>query len=165
MKESTIFAYPVRDPSRYGVVEFDQYGDIKSLVEKPDKPLSNFAVTGLYFYDNSVIRRTKKLDFSARGELEITDLNQGYLDDECLKVEIMGRGMTWLDMGTFDSLQEASAFIRSLQVRQGLSVGCPEEVAWRNGWIDDGQLLSLAKPLLNSGYGKYLVNLLDMPFI
>ena len=159
----TVFAYPVRDPERYGVVEFDAAGRALSIEEKPTHPRSRYAVTGLYFYDSSVVDRARQVRPSARGELEITSLNQMYLAEQQLTVELMGRGMAWLDTGTFDSLHEAGAYIRTLEHRQGLKVGCPEEVAWRHGWIDDGQLERLAQPLLKSGYGRYLLQLLAEP--
>lgn len=158
---ATVFAYPVRDPERYGVVEFDGQGQVLSLEEKPKKPRSRFAVTGLYFYDSSVVERARQVQPSARGELEITDLNRSYLQDGLLRVELMGRGMAWLDTGTPDSLHEASAYIRTLEHRQGMKVGCPEEVAYRMGWISAAQLEHLAQPLRKSGYGDYLLNLLD----
>ena len=157
---ATVFAYPVRDPERYGVVEFDSDGKVLSLAEKPKNPRSRFAVTGLYFYDTSVVERARQVKPSARGELEITDLNRSYLDDGLLRVELMGRGMAWLDTGTPDSLHEASAYIRTLEHRQGMKVGCPEEVAYRMGWISAAQLEQLAQPLRKSGYGEYLLNLL-----
>ena len=157
---ATVFAYPVRDPERYGVVEFDGQGQVLSLEEKPIKPRSRFAVTGLYFYDASVVDRARQVKPSARGELEITDLNRSYLQDGLLRVELMGRGMAWLDTGTPDSLHEASAYIRTLEHRQGMKVGCPEEVAFRMGWINAEQLEQLAQPLRKSGYGDYLLNLL-----
>ena len=157
---ATVFAYPVRDPERYGVVEFDDHGQVLSLEEKPKKPRSRFAVTGLYFYDSSVVERARQVKPSARGELEITDLNRSYLQDGLLRVELMGRGMAWLDTGTPDSLHEASAYIRTLEHRQGMKVGCPEEVAYRMGWISAAQLEQLAQPLRKSGYGDYLLNLL-----
>ncbi len=160
---ATVFAYPVRDPERYGVVEFAADGRVLSLEEKPSKPKSRYAVTGLYFYDGSVVERARRIRPSARGELEITDLNRMYLDDGLLRVELMGRGMAWLDTGTCDSLHEASSYIRTLEHRQGLKVGCPEEVAWRQGWISDGQLEALATPLRKSGYGSYLLQLLETP--
>ncbi len=158
----TIFAYPVRDPERYGVVQFDQSGNVVGIEEKPKEPTSRYAITGLYFYDNTVIERAKELNFSARCELEITDLNRKYLIDQLLKVEIMGRGMAWLDTGTIESLQDASLYIRTLEHRQGLKVGCPEEIAWRQGWINDDQLEQLAADLMISGYGEYLEKLLKL---
>jgi glucose-1-phosphate thymidylyltransferase len=158
---ATVFAYPVRDPQRYGVVEFGTDGLVKSLEEKPANPRSRYAVTGLYFYDNSVVERARMVKPSQRGELEITDLNNHYLEEQQLRVELMGRGMAWLDTGTCDSQHEAASFIRTLEHRQGLKVGCPEEVAWRMGWISDSELATLAQPLRKSGYGEYLVQLLD----
>jgi glucose-1-phosphate thymidylyltransferase len=158
---ATVFAYPVRDPERYGVVEFADDGRVLSIEEKPAKPRSRYAVTGLYFYDDGVVERARRVRPSARGELEITDLNRQYLDEGLLQVELMGRGMAWLDTGTCDSLHEASSYIRTLERRQGLKVGCPEEVAWRLGWIDAGQVAALAEPLRKSGYGDYLLQLLE----
>jgi glucose-1-phosphate thymidylyltransferase len=158
---ATVFAYPVRDPERYGVVEFAADGRVLSLEEKPAKPRSRYAVTGLYFYDDSVVERARQVRPSARGELEITDLNAMYLAEGLLKVELMGRGMAWLDTGTCDSLHEAGSYIRTLEHRQGLKVGCPEEVAWRQGWISANQLEQLAAPLRKSGYGDYLMKLLE----
>ncbi|MFO7630392.1 MAG: glucose-1-phosphate thymidylyltransferase RfbA [Prochlorococcaceae cyanobacterium] len=159
---ATVFAYPVRDPQRYGVVEFDGQGMVLSLEEKPAQPRSRYAVTGLYFYDASVVERARRIRPSARGELEITDLNRQYLEDGLLKVELMGRGMAWLDTGTCDSLHEAASYIRTLEHRQALKVGCPEEVAWRLGWINGSQLEALAQPLRKSGYGEYLLQLLEV---
>ena len=160
-KEPTIFAYPVSDPERYGVVEFNENKKVINIQEKPKNPKSNYAITGIYFYDNSVVEKAKKLKPSARGELEITDLNLTYLKEGRLNVEIFGRGMAWLDTGTFDSLHDASSFIKSIENRQGLKVCCPEEVAWRNGWINDSELLNLAAPLVKSGYGNYLISLIN----
>ena len=160
-KEPTIFAYQVNDPERYGVVEFSEDKKVISIVEKPINPKSNYVITGIYFYDNSVIDKAKSLKPSNRGELEITDLNLLYLKEDRLNVEIFGRGMAWLDTGTFDSLHDASSFIKSIENRQGLKVCCPEEVAWRNGWINNEDLLKLAEPLKKSGYGNYLISLIN----
>jgi glucose-1-phosphate thymidylyltransferase len=157
----TVFGYYVNDPERYGVVEFDQNGKAISIVEKPENPPSNYAVTGLYFYSNDVIQLAKSLKPSARGELEISDLNQKYLDKNQLSVEILGRGYAWLDTGTHDSLLEASQFISVIEKRQGLKIACPEEIAWRNGYINSAQLRALAEPLKKNGYGKYLLSLLN----
>lgn len=157
---ATVFAYHVHDPERYGVAEFDSQGKVLSLEEKPKQPKSNYAVTGLYFYDNQVVELTKSLRPSSRGELEITDLNRFYLERGQLNVEIMGRGYAWLDTGTHESLLDASQFIATLENRQGLKVACPEEIAYRLNWINSAQLKSLAEPLLKSGYGKYLASLL-----
>jgi glucose-1-phosphate thymidylyltransferase len=158
---ATVFAYPVSDPERYGVVEFDGEGRVISIEEKPKQPRSRYAITGLYFYDETVVERAKQVQPSHRGELEITDLNQLYLNEGLLRVELMGRGMAWLDTGTPDSLHEAASYIRTLEHRQGLKVGAPEEVAWRMNWIDDAQLERLAQPLKKSGYGSYLLKLLS----
>jgi glucose-1-phosphate thymidylyltransferase len=158
---ATVFAYPVSDPERYGVVAFDENGKALSIEEKPLKPKSRYAITGLYFYDNQVVEIARNLNPSARGELEITDVNQAYLDNGQLNVQVMGRGMAWLDTGTHDSLLDASMFIQTLEQRQGLKVMCPEEIAYRMGYINDEQLELLAQPLLKSGYGKYLLNLLN----
>ena len=158
---ATVFAYPVSDAERYGVAEFDAEGRVLSLEEKPTHPKSRYVVTGLYFYDSSVVERAKQVKPSARGELEITDLNQMYLEDGLLRVELMGRGMAWLDTGTCDSLNDAGSYIRTLEHRQGLKVGCPEEVAWRQGWISSDVLEQLAQPLKKSGYGTYLLQMLE----
>jgi len=158
---ATVFAYHVHDPERSGVVEFDARGKAISLEEKPAKPKSNYVVTGLYFYDHHVVGLTKELKPSARGELEITDLNRLYLDRGALSVEIMGRGYAWLDTGTHDSLLDASHLIATLEKRQGLKVACPEEIAFRQGWIDAGQLQTLAQPMAKNGYGQYLMRVLS----
>jgi len=158
---ATVFAYRVSDPERYGVAEFTPSGQVLSLEEKPSHPKSNFAVTGLYFYDSKVVELAKTLQPSARGELEITDLNRLYLKRNALQVKVMGRGFAWLDTGTHDSLLEASQFIATLEKRQGLKVASPEEVAFRQGWIDAKQLEHLAQPLLKNGYGQYLMGLLN----
>ncbi|KVO62243.1 glucose-1-phosphate thymidylyltransferase RfbA [Burkholderia stagnalis] len=157
---ATVFAYHVQDPERYGVVEFDQSFRALSIEEKPAEPRSNYAVTGLYFYDNRVCGIAADIKPSARGELEITDVNSRYLEDGMLNVEIMGRGYAWLDTGTHDSLLEAASFIATLQKRQGLVVACPEEIAYRLKWIDAEQLLKLAQPLAKNDYGQYLKNIL-----
>jgi glucose-1-phosphate thymidylyltransferase len=158
---ATVFAYPVADPQRYGVVEFDAAGRAKTLAEKPERPRSRYAVTGLYFYDRQVVEIASQIRPSARGELEITDVNQAYLDRGQLHVEILGRGDAWLDTGTHDSLLEAGQFIQSLEKRQGLKICCPEEIAWRSGWIDDAQLTRLAEACRKSGYGEYLLGIMQ----
>jgi glucose-1-phosphate thymidylyltransferase len=158
---ATVFGYPVADPERYGVVEFDSAGKAISLEEKPAKPKSNMAVTGLYFYDGEASRLAKSLKPSPRGELEITDLNRLYLDAGKLRVEILGRGFAWLDTGTHDSLVQAGEFVRAIEQRQGLRIGCIEEIAFQQGWIDADQLRALAEPLRKSGYGDYLLRMAD----
>ena len=158
---ATVFGYWVRDPERYGVAEFDVSGKVVGLEEKPAQPKSNYAVTGLYFYDGRASDFAAGLTPSPRGELEITDLNRCYLDDGSLQLEKMGRGYAWLDTGTHESLVEASTFIETIEKRQGLRVSCPEEIAYFNGWIDDDQLRELARPLAKNGYGQYLLGLLE----
>jgi len=158
---ATVFAYPVTDPERYGVVEFDEAGNAISLEEKPAKPKSRYAVTGLYFYDADIVDVARSIKPSARGELEITDVNRIYLEAGRLSVINMGRGTAWLDTGTHESLLEASSFIETLEKRQGLKISCPEEIAWRQGLIDSDQLRALAEPLMKSGYGRYLLQIVD----
>ena len=158
---ASVFAYHVHDPERYGVAEFDAQGRVLSLEEKPQAPKSNYAVTGLYFYDAQVVELAKGLQPSPRGELEITDLNRLYLEQGLLQVEIMGRGYAWLDTGTHESLLEAGQFIATLENRQGLKIACPEEIAWRHRWVDAAQLERLAQPLTKNGYGKYLMRILN----
>ncbi|MGB5198899.1 MAG: glucose-1-phosphate thymidylyltransferase RfbA [Sedimenticolaceae bacterium] len=158
---ATVLGYWVRDPERYGVAEFDADGQVISLEEKPAQPKSNYAVTGLYFYDERVCDLAAGLQPSARGELEITDLNRRYLQQGALELVQLGRGMAWLDTGTHDSLMEAAGFVETIEKRQGLKVCCPEEIAWRNRWIDDAQVRALAEPLGKNGYGQYLFELLE----
>jgi glucose-1-phosphate thymidylyltransferase len=160
---ATIFAYPVADPERYGVAEFDRSGRVVSLEEKPLRPKSRYAVTGLYFYDNRVLDVAKDLQPSARGELEITDVNRRYLDWNALSCEVMGRGMAWLDTGTHESLLEASQYIETIERRQGLKIACPEEIAYRMRYIDAAQLAKLGSAMAKNGYGRYLLRILDEP--
>ena len=157
---ATVFAYQVKDPERYGVINFDKNHNILDIEEKPLKPKSNFVITGLYFYDKQIVDHAKNLKPSNRGELEITSINKSYLSEKKLNLELLGRGNAWLDTGTFDSLLEASNFIKTIENRQGLKIGCPEEIAWRKKWIDDEQLIKLAEPMCKNDYGKYLLDLL-----
>lgn len=158
---ATVFAYPVKDPGRYGVVEFDDAGKALSIEEKPVKPKSRYAVTGLYFYDNKVVDVAKQIKPSPRGELEITDVNRVYMEQGNLDVQNMGRGMAWLDTGTHESLLEASSYIETIEKRQGLKVACPEEIAFRKGYINVEQLKILAEPMVKNGYGQYLMSIID----
>ena len=158
---SSLFAYSVSDPREYGVVDFSPQGEVISIEEKPLNPKSNYALTGLYIYDNSVIDKAKNLKLSSRGEYEITDLNNMYLIEKQLKIEILGRGIAWFDTGKIDSLYEATSYVKTIQNRQGFKICCPEEIAWRNGWISSEDIMSLAKPLIPSGYGSYLENLVN----
>lgn len=162
-KGALVFGYYVNDPERYGVVEFDQDGKAIGLEEKPENPKSNYAVTGLYFYDNSVVEKAKKLNPSTRGELEITDLNRCYLEEDTLSVKLMGRGMAWLDTGTHKSLMQAANFISTIENRQGLKVACIEEIAYRKGYINANQLKKLAQPLKKNQYGQYLLSIVNNP--
>ncbi|MEZ9465014.1 glucose-1-phosphate thymidylyltransferase RfbA [Vibrio splendidus] len=159
---STVFGYHVKDPQRFGVVEFNDKRKVLSLEEKPLVPKSNYAITGLYFYDNTVISKAKSVTISSRGELEITSINQMYLDEGKLDVEILGRGFAWLDSGTHESLHEASNYVQTLQHVQGLKIACMEEIAWRNGWLSSEELTKLAKPMLKNEYGKYLQSILEL---
>ncbi len=158
---AVVFGYYVNDPERYGVVEFDKNGNVISLEEKPDKPKSNYAVTGLYFYSNDVVEKAKNLKPSARGELEITDLNRLYLNENRLKIEILGRGTAWLDTGTHDSLLQAGNYIHTIETRQGLKISCVEEIAFKRGFISREQLVELAQPLIKNQYGQYLLKIAD----
>ena len=160
-KGSTVFAYPVNNPERYGVAEFDNKGNIISIEEKPEKPKSRYAITGIYFFDNTVVDKALKIVPSKRGELEIVDLIMNYLSEKTLNVEILGRGITWLDTGNHDSLHAASSYVKIMEQRQGLKLGCPEEMSWRKGFISSKQLSNLAGKLLKSGYGSYLLDLLE----
>lgn len=162
---ATVFAYRVTNPEVFGVVEFDRTGKAVSIEEKPAKPKSSYAVTGLYFYDGTVVDRARDLKPSARGELEITDLNRLYLDEGAMSVEMMGRGFAWLDTGTHSSLLDAATYVRITEERQGLKIACPEEIAWRQGFISDEQLEKIAEPLRKSGYGEYLLGLLENPIL
>mgnify|MGYP004564806321 CR=1 FL=1 len=160
-KGATIFGYYVQDPRSFGVVDFDENGKVTSLEEKPEEPKSKYAVPGLYFYDNSVVEKAKKIKPSERGELEITDLNKAYMEEGTLQVELLGRGMAWLDTGTHTSMLQASNFVEAVQTTQGTYIACLEEISYRQGWISAEQVLELAKPLMKTGYGKYLVDIVE----
>lgn len=160
---ATVIGYHVHDPERYGVIEFDDDGAVRSIEEKPLQPRSNYAVTGLYFYDEHVVDIARGLNPSARGELEITDVNLAYLERDALKVEVLGRGIAWLDTGTHEALLKAANFIEAVQQRQGMRISCPEEIGWRNGWLDDDQLRAHATALAKNDYGEYLLSILDDP--
>ncbi|KGN72314.1 glucose-1-phosphate thymidylyltransferase [Porphyromonas macacae] len=160
---ATVFGYYVNDPERYGVAEFDENGNVLSIEEKPLRPKSNYAVVGLYFYPNKVVDIASTIEPSQRGELEITSVNQAFLNDGKLKVRLLGRGYAWLDTGTFESLSEASTFVEVLEKRQGLKIACLEEIAWRNGWIDSKRLIELAEPMKKNEYGQYLLRLASLP--
>jgi len=162
---ATVFGYYVNDPERYGVVEFDEVGNVLSIEEKPKQPKSNYAVTGLYFYDNTVVKKAKRVNPSVRGELEITDLNKIYLEENMLAVKLLGRGMAWLDTGTHQSMLQASNFVESIEERQGLKVACLEEIAFRKGYITKEQVIELARPLLKNQYGQYLMKIINDKFI
>lgn len=157
---ATIFSYLVNNPERYGVVEFDEHKKAINIIEKPKEPKTSYAITGIYFYDGSVVEKAKRLTPSTRGELEITDLNLMYLKENNLNVEVLSKGTAWLDTGTFNSLHQASEYIKILEERQGIKIGCPEEIAWNMKWIDDTQLINLSKKILKSGYGEYLLKLI-----
>lgn len=159
---AVVFGYYVNDPQRYGIIEFDRNGNVLSIEEKPKNPKSNYAVTGLYFYDNDVVKIAKNIKPSWRGELEITDVNRNYLEEKKLKVELFGRGFAWLDTGTHESLIDASRFIQTVETRQGLKIGCIEEIAYNNGWLTKEQLIKLAEPMEKNGYGKYLLRLMEL---
>ncbi len=158
---ATVFAYQVKDPQRFGVVEFDENYKVKSIEEKPQRPKSNFAVTGLYFYDNRVVNFAKHIKPSERGELEITELNQSYLEDGSLKVELLGRGFAWLDTGTYESLLDAGLFVQTIEKRQGYKIACLEEIAWRNGWLSDKEMISRGNSMKKNSYGEYLLRLVE----
>ena len=160
---ATVFAYAVTDPERYGVVEFDSERRAVSIEEKPAQPKSRYAVTGLYFYDNTVVDVARSIKPSPRGELEITDVNRVYLENGDLDVELMGRGFAWLDTGTHESMMEASQYIATIEKRQGLKIACPEEIAWHSGWISETELEALARPMSKNGYGQYLLGLINTP--